>query len=115
VRRSKSLEVLDPDPLPQGHLDRRLRGRADRIARDAGGLSASTIGHLKKDWWEEHARWSKRDLSAKRYNYFWVDGIDVQARLEDTAQATPEGRKELCRPQRRYTRKRNLGGNCSSI
>src|SRR5262249_34975274 len=23
----------DPDPLPEGHLDRRLRGRADRIAR----------------------------------------------------------------------------------
>src|SRR5262244_3128988 len=48
------------------------------------------------------ARWSKRDLSAKRYIYFWVDGIHVQARLEDTAQclliiigATPEGRKEL--------------------
>jgi hypothetical protein len=28
-------------------------------------------------------RWSKRDLSAKRYVYFWVDGIHVQARLED--------------------------------
>jgi Transposase, Mutator family len=48
------------------------------------------------------ARWSKRDLSAKRYIYFWVDGIHVQARLEDTAQclliiigATPEGSKEL--------------------
>ena len=34
--------------------------------------------------------------------YFWADGIDVQARLEDTAQcllviigATPEGKKEL--------------------
>jgi hypothetical protein len=44
-------------------------------------------------------RWSKRDLSA---NYFWVDGIHAQARLEDDAQcllviigATPEGKKEL--------------------
>jgi hypothetical protein len=48
------------------------------------------------------ARWSKRDLSAKRYVYFWVDGIHVQARLEEAAQcllviigATPEGKKEL--------------------
>jgi hypothetical protein len=72
------------------------------LGRDAGGLSASTIGRLKEAWCEEHARWSKRDLSAKRYIYFWVDGIHVQARLEDTAQclliiigATPEGRKEL--------------------
>ena len=38
----------------------------------------------------------------KRYVYFWVDGIHVQARLEDAAQcllviigATPEGKKEL--------------------
>jgi putative transposase len=43
-----------------------------------------------------------RDLSAKRYVYFWADGIHVQARLEDDAQcllviigATPEGKKEL--------------------
>ena len=47
-------------------------------------------------------RWSKRDLTAKRYVYFWVDGIHVQARLEDAAQcllvivgATPEGKKEF--------------------
>jgi hypothetical protein len=72
------------------------------LGRDAGGLSASTIGRLKEAWSEEHVRWSKRDLSAKRYIYFRVDGIHVQARLEDTAQclliiigATPEGRKEL--------------------
>ena len=72
------------------------------LGKDAGGLSASTIGRLKEAWSEEHARWSKRDLSAKRYVYFWVDGIHVQARLEDAAQcllviigATPEGKKEL--------------------
>ena len=47
-------------------------------------------------------RWSKRDLTAKRYVYFWVDGIHVQTRLEDDAQcllvivgATPEGKKEF--------------------
>jgi putative transposase len=51
---------------------------------------------------DEHARWLKRDLSVKRYVYFWADGIHVQARLEDDAQcllviigATPEGNKEL--------------------
>jgi putative transposase len=86
-------------PLPQGHLHRRVRGGTEK---DAGGLSASTITRLKEAWSEKHARWSKRDLSAKRYVYFWVDGIHVQARLEDEAQcllviiaATPEGKKEL--------------------
>src|ERR1700730_10764549 len=52
----------------------------------AGGLSASTIGRLKEAWSDEHTRWSKRDLSAKRYVYVWVDGIHVQARLEEAAQ-----------------------------
>jgi hypothetical protein len=68
----------------------------------APGLSASTIARLKQVWTDEHARWEKRDLSAKNYVYMWVDGIHVQARLEDDPQcllvivgATPEGKKEL--------------------
>ena len=103
ARRSKSLEVLIPilylKGISTGDFEDALIAL---LGRDAGGLSASTIGRLKGAWCEEHARWSKRDLSAKRYIYFWVDGIHVQARLEDSAQclliiigATPEGRKEL--------------------
>ena len=72
------------------------------VGKDAPGLSASTIGRLKDVWTEEHERWQKRDLSTKRYVYFWVDGIHLEARLEDQAQcilviigATPEGKKEL--------------------
>jgi hypothetical protein len=33
---------------------------------DVGGLSASPIGQLKEARSEEHRRWSKCDLSAKR-------------------------------------------------
>ena len=103
ARRSKSLEVLIPilylKGISTGDFEDALIAL---LGRDASGLSASTIGRLKEAWSEEHARWSKRDLSAKRYIYFWVDGIHVQARLQETAQclliiigATPEGRKEL--------------------
>jgi hypothetical protein len=103
ARRSKSLEVLIPilylKGVSTGEFEEALIAL---LGKDAGGLSASTIGRLKDAWSEEHARWSKRDLSAKRYVYFWVDGIHVQARLEDAAQcllviigATPEGKKEL--------------------
>jgi len=60
------------------------------------------VARLKDAWADEHARWCKRDLSARRYVYFWADGIHLQARLEDQAQCllviigtTPEGRKEL--------------------
>jgi putative transposase len=103
ARRSKSLEVLIPilylKGISTGDFEEVL---AALVGKDAPGLSASTIGRLKDAWSAEHAQWSQRDLSAKRYVYFWVDGIYVEARLEDQAQcilviigATPEGRKEL--------------------
>jgi transposase-like protein len=103
ARRSKSLEVLIPilylKGVSTGDFEDAL---VALLGKDTGGLSASTIGRLKEAWSDEHARWSKRDLSAKRYVYFWADGIHVQARLEDEAQcllvvigATPEGKKEL--------------------
>src|SRR5271169_2823129 len=103
ARRSKSLEVLIPilylKGISTGGFEEAL---AALLGKDAGGLSASTIARLRDVWADEHARWLKRDLSAKRYVYFWADGIHVQARLEDDAQcllviivATPEGKKEL--------------------
>jgi transposase-like protein len=103
ARRTKSLEVLIPilylKGISTGAFEEALTAL---LGKEAGGLSASTVSRLKEAWLEEHVRWSKRDLSAKRYVYFWVDGIHVQARLEDDAQcllvivgATPEGKKEL--------------------
>jgi transposase-like protein len=103
VRRTKSLEVLIPilylKGISTGDFEEALGAL---LGKDAGGLSASTIGRLKEAWADEHARWLDRDLSGKRYVYFWVDGIYVQARLEDDAQcllviigATAEGKKEL--------------------
>ncbi len=103
ARRTKSLEVLIPilylKGISTGAFEEALTAL---LGKDAGGLSAATVSRLKETWLEEHVRWSKRDLSAKCYVYFWVDGIHVQARLEDDAQcllvivgATPEGKKEL--------------------
>jgi putative transposase len=103
ARRTKSLEVLIPilylKGVSTGDFEEALGAL---FGKDAGGLSASTIARLKEAWVDEHARWLDCDLSAKRYVYFWVDGIYVQARLEDDAQcllviigATTEGRKEL--------------------
>jgi putative transposase len=103
ARRTKSLEVLIPmlylKGVSTGDFEEALSAL---LGKDAVGLSASTIARLKEVWADEHLRWSKRDLSAKRYVYLWVDGIHVQARLEDDAQcllvivgATPEGKKEF--------------------
>jgi transposase-like protein len=103
ARRSKSLEVLIPilylKGVSSGDFEEAL---AALLGPAAGGLSASSVARLKDAWADEHARWLKRDLSARRYVYFWADGVHVQARLEDQAQcllviigATPEGKKEL--------------------
>jgi putative transposase len=69
------------------------------LGKDAPGLSSSTIIRLKESWKDEQQRWSKRDLSQRRYVYLWVDGIHFGVRMEDAAQcilvvigATPEGK-----------------------
>jgi putative transposase len=80
ARRSKSLEVLIPILYLMG-ISTGEEALVALLGKDAGGLSASTVGRLKEARSQEHTRWSKRDLSAKRYVYFWVDGIHVQARL----------------------------------
>jgi transposase-like protein len=64
ARRSKSLEVLILKGISSGDFEEAL---AALVGQDAPGLSASTIARLKEVWAEEHARWQKRDLSARRY------------------------------------------------
>jgi putative transposase len=103
ARRTKSLDVLLPilylRGISTGDFAETL---AALLGKDAPGLSATTISRLKEAWTDEHSRWKKRDLSARRYVYVWADGIYLQARLEDEKQcilvligATPEGKKEL--------------------
>lgn len=103
ARRSRSLEVLIPilylKGVSTGDFEEALSAL---LGKDAPGLSASTIARLKESWIDEHNRWKRRDLSARRYVYVWADGIYLQARLEDEKQcilvligATPEGKKEL--------------------
>ena len=56
ARRSKTLEVLIPI-LYLWDVHRRVReALAALLGKDAGGLSATTIGRLKEAWSEEHAR-----------------------------------------------------------
>ena len=64
--------IASRNPSSTGDFEEVL---AALLGKDAGGLSASTVARLKDAWVDEHVRWSKRDLTAKRYVYFWVDGI----------------------------------------
>ena len=103
LRRTKSLEDLLPwlylKGISTGDFSDAL---AALLGADAPGLSASTLIRLKEVWQGEMERWQRRDLSARHYVYFWVDGIYFSARLEEEKQcilviigATAEGTKEL--------------------
>ncbi len=72
------------------------------LGPEAPGLSASTIARLKDVWQDELDRWQRRDLSARRYVYFWADGVYFSPRLDQDKQcilviigADELGRKEL--------------------
>lgn len=72
------------------------------LGPNAAGLSASNIVRLKEGWQTEFDTWSKRDLSSKRYVYWWADGIYFNVRLEKDRPcvlvlmgATADGTKEL--------------------
>ena len=72
------------------------------LGEDAKGLSANVVSRLKAQWADEQTAWSRRDLSAARYVYWWVDGIHTGVRSEPSdgqcllviIGVTPEGRKE---------------------
>ena len=103
LRRTKSLEDLLPwlylKGISTGDFGDAL---AALLGSSAPGLSASSITRLKEVWGVEAERWQRRDLTAKRYVYFWADGIYFGARMEEEKQcilvvigATSTGRKEL--------------------
>ena len=102
-RRTRSLDALLPilylRGVSAGDFQEAL---AALLGKDAPNLSSSVIARLKAEWEAEYARWQRRELSARRYVYIWVDGVYLQARMEPQAEcmlvvigATPEGKKEL--------------------
>lgn len=72
------------------------------LGPQAAGLSATNIVRLKAGWEQDYEKWRHRDLSAKRYVYWWADGIYFNVRLEDERAcvlvligALEDGTKEL--------------------
>jgi transposase-like protein len=53
------------------------------LGPNTSGLSANTIVRLKRIWETEYKDWAHRDLTGKRYVYFWADGIHFNVRLEE--------------------------------
>ncbi len=103
ARRAPSIDTLIPTLYLKGISTSSFPEALEAIlGKNAPGLSPANITRLKAIWDEERKEWEKRDLSDKRYVYFWVDGIYFNVRLEPDRPcilviigATAEGRKEL--------------------
>jgi transposase-like protein len=102
LRKTKSMEELIPwlylKGVSTGDFSDAL---CALVGKDAPGLSPATISRLKADWQQDFEQWQRRELSAKRYVYFWVDGIYCNVRMDDKQcllviiGATEDGIKEL--------------------
>jgi transposase-like protein len=103
LRRARNVEELLPWLYLKGvSTGQFAEALAALLGPDAPGLSATTVRRLTEAWQEEHARWQKRDLSARRYVYLWADGVHFTPRLDRERQcllvligADAQGRKEL--------------------
>jgi transposase-like protein len=102
LKRARSLEELIPwlylRGVSSGDFQEALSAL---VGEQAKGLSANTISRLKAKWLDEHKDWQRRDLSQKRYVYWWADGVYSNVRLDDRLcllviiGVTEHGHKEL--------------------
>ena len=54
------------------------------LGDEAKGLSPAVVSRLKLQWADDWRGWNKRDLSAERYVYWWVDGVYTGLRADET-------------------------------
>lgn len=103
LRRSKSIDKLLPVLYLKGISTGDFKTALAPIVGDnAKNLSPNVISNLKASWQNEYQEWNQRDLSLRHYVYWWVDGIYLQARMEDAKDCVlviigvnEHGKKEL--------------------
>jgi putative transposase len=103
VRRSKRVSAALPwlylKGISTGDMQEAL---AVLVGDEAKGLSPNAVSRLKAEWATEHGTWEQRDLTEKRYVYWWADGVYTGLRAEEDDRlcllvilgVTPDGRKE---------------------
>jgi transposase-like protein len=102
LRKTKAIEELVPWLYLRGISTNDFPDALAHLGFDGSGLSPTSVLRMKELWIDEHASWSKRDMSGKRYVYIWADGLYFGVRLTDERPcvlvimgATEDGRKEL--------------------
>ena len=103
LRRSKSVEelllLLYLKGISTGDFGEALSAL---LGPEAPGLSAKTISLLKQKWIRDYEKWRQRDLSHKRYVYWWANAVYCNVRFDDARLcllvligARADGKKEL--------------------
>lgn len=102
LKRTKQMNELIPwlylKGISTGNMHEALESL---VGPEAKGLSPTNVIRLKTQWGQDFEAFNKKDLSDKQYVYFWVDGIYLEARLEEKQcmlviiGVTADGRKEL--------------------
>jgi putative transposase len=103
LRRTPSLDALIPTLYLKGISTNDFpEALAAILGEGAKGLSPGVIVRLKESWQVEYEAWRNRDLSGKRYVYFWADAVYFNVRLSDDRPcalvivgALEDGTKEL--------------------
>jgi len=102
LRRTRELEEFIPFLYLKGISTNDFTEVLTKLLGTEISLSPSSVVKLKESWHDEFAEWNTRDLSGKRYVYWWVDGIYCNVRMDNDKSciliimgATEEGNKEL--------------------
>ena len=84
LKRTKQMDELIPWLYLKGRSSGNMHEALESLVGPAAkGLSATNVSRLKVQWEQDFEVFRKRDLSDKQYIYFWVDGIYLEARLEE--------------------------------
>lgn len=102
LRRSENIEDFLPFLYLQGVSSTRMSDVLSQLVGKPVSFSAGSLNRLKHEWDEEYEKWNRRDLSDKKYVYWWVDGIYFNVRLSKEKScvlviigADADGQKEL--------------------
>jgi transposase-like protein len=102
LRRANEVDEFIPYLYLKGISSGDFSDVLSQLLGEKVSLSAQTVSRLKKQWEDEYSEWSQRDLSTRRYVYWWADGVYFNIRMESEKNcllvivgALSDGRKEL--------------------
>lgn len=102
LRKSKEIDELIPYLYLKGISTNDFSDVLSQMLGSDVSLSPTTVVRLKKVWEDEFKDWNKRDLSHKKYVYWWADGVYFNSRMSGEKNcilvlmgATEDGKKEI--------------------